>query len=216
MAIVQTLVYTRRGSTRRFTNTVTDHDGALIDPDSHVIQFLQPDGTQEGTDYTTPTKVSLGVFYQDLEVPTDAPREQWTVKWIVTVGTQDWEEIYRFRVPYEPGELYCAVSDVARVIKTDLTINAVEDAIFDAGEEVDELSGDLTDRQKKRATMFLTASYLAMRVPDTYRAGNLQVQWKDRSAMFRAKALEEIQNARGIIIKSSSYQHIDEDLRYTQ
>jgi hypothetical protein len=64
-----------------------DKTGALVDPDSHVIQLLKPDGTQEGTDYASPTKRDTGRFYQNIALPADAETDEWKVSWAATLNS---------------------------------------------------------------------------------------------------------------------------------
>jgi len=87
-----------RGSTIRVQNTITDFDGDALDPDSHVIKLLKPDGTQQGSDYTSPTKSATGVYYQDISIPSDGAAGEWTVEWKVTASSKDSIERVRFRV----------------------------------------------------------------------------------------------------------------------
>ena len=87
-----------RGSTVRIANTIIDFDGEPLDPDSHVIRLLKPDGTQEGSDYTSPTKIEKGVYYQDITVPSDGPAGEWTVEWKVTANLKPSKERITFKV----------------------------------------------------------------------------------------------------------------------
>jgi len=87
-----------RGSTIRVTNTIKDFDGNLLDPDSQVIRLLKPDGTQEGSDYTSPTQTGTGVYYQDITIPSDGPAGEWTVEWKVTANLKDSIERVKFKV----------------------------------------------------------------------------------------------------------------------
>jgi len=75
-----------------------ESEGDLLDPDSHKIQLLKPDGTQQGDDETSPTRVSLGNFYQNFTIPVLGPKGEWMVEWTVTVGTEDTPERIRVKV----------------------------------------------------------------------------------------------------------------------
>jgi len=87
-----------RGSTIRVTNTITDFDGNALDPDSHVIKLFKPDGTQQGSDYTSPTKSATGVYYQDITIPSDGDAGEWSVEWKVTKSAKDSIERVKFKV----------------------------------------------------------------------------------------------------------------------
>jgi hypothetical protein len=87
-----------RGSTVRIESTITDFDGAALDPDSHVIKLLKPDGTQQGSDYTSPTKTATGEYYQDIAVPADGSAGEWSIEWKVTKSSKDSIERVRFKV----------------------------------------------------------------------------------------------------------------------
>jgi len=87
-----------RGSTIRAENTIKDFDEALIDPDSHIIKLLKPDGTQQGTSYTTPTKTAVGKYYQDMTIPVDGVAGEWSIEWKVTYSAKDSFERIKFKV----------------------------------------------------------------------------------------------------------------------
>jgi len=87
-----------RGSTIRVENVIKDFDGALLDPDSHIIKLLKADGIQQGTDYTGPTKTAVGNYYQDMAIPADGTAGEWTVEWKVTKSSKDSIERVQFKV----------------------------------------------------------------------------------------------------------------------
>lgn len=93
-----------RGDTIRIQNTIRDFpapgeaQGDLIDVESHAIKLLKPDGTQQGSDYTSPTHHSTGIYYQDITVPADGAAGEWSVEWKVTKNTLDSKERIRFKV----------------------------------------------------------------------------------------------------------------------
>jgi len=87
-----------RGSTIRVQATIKNYDEGVLDPASHVIKLLQPDGTQEGSDYTSPSKNSPGVYHQDLEIPETGEPGEWGVEWKVTADTKSSIERVRFKV----------------------------------------------------------------------------------------------------------------------
>jgi hypothetical protein len=63
-----------------------DKTGALVDPDSHVIQLLKPDGSQQGSNYTSPTKRDTGRFYQNIVIPSGGVAGEWKVSWAATLS----------------------------------------------------------------------------------------------------------------------------------
>lgn len=77
-----------RGDTVRFENTITDYDGGPLEPDSHVIQLLKPDGTQEGDDMISPSG-SAGSYTQDVDIPIDGPHGEWVLEWQIFVGVAE-------------------------------------------------------------------------------------------------------------------------------
>ena len=86
-----------RGSTIRVDATIRDYDEKFLDPDSHAIKLLKPDGTQEGSDYTSPSG-SSGVYQQHLDIPETGEPGEWGVEWKVTADTKSSIERVRFKV----------------------------------------------------------------------------------------------------------------------
>ena len=77
-----------RGSTLQIQNTIKDFDATLIDPTSQSITIKDGGGSTIQT-YTSPTKVSTGVYTQNYQTPTNGTVGTWTVEWKVTYGTYD-------------------------------------------------------------------------------------------------------------------------------
>ena len=85
------------GDTFRVECIVRDYDKSLMDPDSHAIKLLKPDGTQQGTTYTNPTRKALGEYYQHIPIPADGVAGDWMVEWTITESGENTTE--RIRVP---------------------------------------------------------------------------------------------------------------------
>ena len=86
-----------RGSTIRVQATIRDYDEKLLDPDSHIIKLLKADGTQEGSNYTSPSG-SSGVYQQHLDIPETGVPGEWTIEWKVTKTSKSSIERVRFKV----------------------------------------------------------------------------------------------------------------------
>ncbi len=79
--------------------TCTDFDNETkIDPDSHLIKLLKPDGTQSGDDAITPDRESLGIFTQRFSIPVDGPAGIWIVKWVYDVSGEKKPKKIRVKV----------------------------------------------------------------------------------------------------------------------
>ncbi len=77
-----------RGSSIQVQNTIKDFDGTLIDPTSQTITIKDSGGNIIQT-YTSPTKVSTGVYTQNYQTPTNGTVGTWVVEWKVTYGSYD-------------------------------------------------------------------------------------------------------------------------------
>lgn len=87
-----------RGSTIRIENTIKDYDGTEIDVDSHAIGLYKPDGSQQGSNETTPTHDDTGEYHQDFTIPVDGSAGEWYVQWKVTKNSKDSYERIKFKV----------------------------------------------------------------------------------------------------------------------
>ena len=90
-----TTVY--RGMTVRFTRTVKDFDGTLIDADSHDIKIYDPDGTEKYSS-TSPTKTATGTYRLDYTIPSDGTVGVWEIRWKVSKGSSVGEVRLKFKV----------------------------------------------------------------------------------------------------------------------
>lgn len=95
------------GDTAIFDNTITDlptpiGTGEAIDPDSHIIKLIKPDGTQEGENMITPNggngSGNKGYFWQAVLIPEDAPTGEWILEWQIFINLERNTERIRFRV----------------------------------------------------------------------------------------------------------------------
>ena len=79
-----------RGNSKRFDATFTDVDGlTLIDADSHIISFYDPNGNIQAAP-TTPTRDSLGTYHYDYTVPATGTVGLWRIVWQMTKGSVPW------------------------------------------------------------------------------------------------------------------------------
>ena len=94
------------GDTAIFDNTITDlpapiGSGSAMDPDSHVIKLIKPDGTQSGVDMSPQGgagSASTGYFWQKVAISADGPPGEWILEWQIIVDTEKSTERFRFRV----------------------------------------------------------------------------------------------------------------------
>jgi len=87
-----------RDNVLRFQATIRDFNDALMNPDSHAIKLLKPDGTQQSTDYTSPTKDTDGIYHQDVDIPADAASGEWSLQWTTVKDSHNTTERIRFKV----------------------------------------------------------------------------------------------------------------------
>lgn len=95
------------GDTAIFDNTITDlpapiGSGSPLDPSSHVIKLIMPDGEQSGEDMEDPDggadAESTGYFWQKVVIPAEGPVGEWILEWQIFVDTEKSTERFRFRV----------------------------------------------------------------------------------------------------------------------
>jgi len=95
------------GDTAIFDNTITDlpspiGSGSSMDPDSHIIKLIKPDGEQQGSNMTSPSggegSESTGYFWQKVTIPEDGPTGEWILEWQITVDGEINTQRFRFRV----------------------------------------------------------------------------------------------------------------------
>jgi len=82
--------------TVRIQATITDFDGALLDPTSDTVVIYDPSGTNMGT-YTT-TQVGTGTYRVDYGIPSSGTAGFWKVSWKILSGTYPAREIAYFHV----------------------------------------------------------------------------------------------------------------------
>lgn len=91
------------GDTRHLGDTIwatailTDEDGAILTPDSQNVTLRNPSDAVEDTDLA-PTLETAGTYESKLVIPSTATVGLWSVRWIVTVGTDQETEILNFVV----------------------------------------------------------------------------------------------------------------------
>jgi len=83
--------------TIRIKNTFKDENKALFDPDTQVVKIYDPAKSLKAT-ISNPTKVSLGVFYIEYDIPSDATEGEWVAKWKAVKGTYKETEPFYFNV----------------------------------------------------------------------------------------------------------------------
>jgi len=77
-----------QGDTFRVKATIQTYDGVALDPDSHLIRLLDPDGTQVGNNYTSPSKQEAGIYTQAFSLAADAEVGTWRVQWTFYVNLE--------------------------------------------------------------------------------------------------------------------------------
>jgi len=85
------------GSGIRIRNEVRDWDGSLVNPASHDIKIYDPDNVEKYS-LTTPVNPSIGVFYFDYQIPSDAKEGLWKCVWTVGLGGYSFKEVLEFLV----------------------------------------------------------------------------------------------------------------------
>jgi hypothetical protein len=65
--------------------------------------------------------------------------------------------------------------------------------------------------------MYLSAAIIADKEPSSYAAGNIRIDMGAKARVWRAQVKAEVEEARAgsSVIKGSTYQKIDEDVRYS-
>ena len=111
---------------------------------------------------------------------------------------------------------YCTATDVRLIIETSMETDDITSLIILADDEVDEMAEGVTlsDVDKKRCSMYLTAIMIAEKQPSSYTVGSVRINMKDRSARWLKKVQDIINDNRTIPVKVTSYQKIDQDSRY--
>lgn len=115
---------------------------------------------------------------------------------------------------------YSSAADVKTIIETSLADASITELIAIADADIDDLlSGtSLGATLKKKCSMMLTAAMIADGNPKNYSVGDARVDMGNRARSWRAEVNRTIREAKAarVTVKSTSYQHIDEDARYTQ
>lgn len=75
-----------QGGTARLTVEYKDENGVLTDPTTPLVDVLNPSNVAVVTD-AVPVRESLGSFYYDFDVPSDAPIGEWTAHWTGTIDS---------------------------------------------------------------------------------------------------------------------------------
>lgn len=114
---------------------------------------------------------------------------------------------------------YSSAADVKTIIETSLADASITELIAIADADIDDLlSGtSLGATLKKKCSMMLTAAMIAEGNPKNYSVGDARVDMGNRARSWRAEVHRTISEAKAArrTVKSSSYQVIDEDGRYT-
>lgn len=88
------------GDTIWATAVLTDEDGDTLTPDSQNVTLRDPSAAVQDTDVAPALAdpAVAGTYESKLVIPTGGTLGLWTVRWIVTVGTDQETEVYRFVV----------------------------------------------------------------------------------------------------------------------
>lgn len=114
---------------------------------------------------------------------------------------------------------YCDSDDVKMIISTSLADASITELVAIADADIDDKLGGatLSTALLKKCSMMLTAAMIAEGNPKNYTVGEAKVDMGNRAKSWRAEAELTISRAKATIrttVKSSSYEHIDEDARY--
>ena len=110
---------------------------------------------------------------------------------------------------------YCAASDVRLVVETNLTddevgsLNAMSDAEIDARVGAQGTPGELV----RKLSVLLTAHAVKTRQPVSLVVGEYREDSGDVLEVWEREIERIYRLYKGILVKSSEYRHIDEDIR---
>ena len=85
------------GDSYPIKGTFKDSDGALFDPDTHIITLLDSTKT-EVEQQNTPTRDSLGTFTTAFDIPLTGTRGVWEISWTISKDGLVDTERHRFKV----------------------------------------------------------------------------------------------------------------------
>ena len=111
---------------------------------------------------------------------------------------------------------YCTPADIRAIINTTLTDNEITGIIETSDAEIDRRIGaqDLNDKLIKKLSMLLTAHIIKTRQPKSQAIGEYREDAGDVLEVWE-REIERIYGLyKGVSMKSSEYQHIDESKRY--
>ena len=140
-----------RNETIRITNTFTDIEDVLYDPDSIELKIYNPtsalyDVVNVGVSEIT--RISIGVWAYDFDIPDDALSGWWIAKWTAVIGTQTDVAKSQFKVRDPERRLYTQTSYVySRSGQNEdfISENDVKYYIVEAMGEVDKMMGKVYD-----------------------------------------------------------------------
>lgn len=113
--------------------------------------------------------------------------------------------------------VYSTPDEVKLIIETSMSDDDITLLIVLADDEVDGMGGAaLSDVDKQKCSMYLTAIMIAEKQPSSYSVGTVRINMRDRTARWLQRVKDIIDENRTIPIKSSTYEKIDEDARYVQ
>ena len=113
---------------------------------------------------------------------------------------------------------YCKSSDVKILVETTLDDELIEELIEISDADLDSMLGgsSLGTQLKKRCSMMLTAATIAEKYPRSYTVGSARIDMGTKIRDWRSQVRDIVARVKAgrAVIKSSKYQHIDEDVRY--
>ena len=140
-----------KNETIRITNTFTDSDDALYDPDSIELKIYNPTSALYAVVTTGAgeiTKISLGVWAYDFDIPDDALSGWWISKWTAAISGQTDVAKSQFKVRDPERRLYTQPAYVySRAGQDENFVSGADVGYFitEAMAEVDVLMGQVYD-----------------------------------------------------------------------
>jgi len=152
-----------RNETIQITNTYTDEDDVLYDPDSVELKIYDPSGALYSVvniGVGEVTKISLGVWAYDFDIPDDGLTGWWIVKWTGVIGDQTDVAKSQFRVRDPERRLYTQPAYVYSRAGQDENFVSEKDVnyfIVESMSEVDKLMGKVFDYSTRYTQWFNTS-----------------------------------------------------------
>lgn len=110
------------GESIRLTNTFTDSDGDVYDPDTISLTIYDVEGTSKKVvTYAADeiTRTSTGIYVYDYTIPSDSTSQgYWIGVWTVVIGTLSDVSEEQFYVRPAAEKLYISVSEVKNLLMT--------------------------------------------------------------------------------------------------